>query len=260
MTDRKPLELGARVFGVGVMMLALVDLAWGNFDSGQAVPKWFPERAVLAYAAATFMLVAGAMVEWRRTAAWGALALAIYYTVFVTILMDARGILIHPTAFGNYSNPCYQLAVGMGALIVYATHARIDAAMAARLARAGRFVFGLCAVMFGLAHFFYMNLTAPLVPTWLPPNQEFWGYATGVFHIAGGLAIISGVQARLAAILLTVMYVAFTPLVHLHVLLVTHPLTQFNWSENALNIVLTGVAWIVADSLRNPTPSPGRAG
>jgi hypothetical protein len=40
-----------------------------------------------------------------------------------------------------------------------------------------------------------MNLTAPLVPKWLPPSQELWAYATGVDHIAAGVAILTGVQA-----------------------------------------------------------------
>ncbi len=70
---------GWRVYGLGVMALAMVCLAWGNFDPGQPVPKDFPDRTVLAYAAAAFMLVAGAAVQWRRTAAWGAAALTAYY-------------------------------------------------------------------------------------------------------------------------------------------------------------------------------------
>jgi uncharacterized membrane protein YphA (DoxX/SURF4 family) len=102
--------------------------------------------------------------------------------------------------------------------------------------------------LFGGAHFFYMNLTVPLVPKWLPPAQEFWAYATGVGHIAAGIAILTGVHARLAAILLTVMFASFTPLVHVPMLL-ADPSSQGNWSENALNLALTGVAWVVANSL-----------
>ena len=48
-------------------------------------------------------------------------------------------------------------------------------------------------MLFGIAHFVYMDLTVPLVPKWLPPNVRFWAVATGVFHIAAGLAIVSGV-------------------------------------------------------------------
>jgi uncharacterized membrane protein YphA (DoxX/SURF4 family) len=248
MTARKTtMEFGWRVYGLGMMALGLVCLAWGNFDSGQPVPKDFPDRTALAYAAAAFMFIAGAAVEWRRTAAWGAAALTAYYTFIVVLLMGGRVVLRHPAEFGAYSGTAEQLAIAAAALIIYAANARIDAALAARLTRAGQVTFGVCAVLFGGAHFFYMNLTIPLVPTWLPPGQVFWAYATGIGHIAAGVAILTGVQARLAAILLTVMYASFTPLVHVPTLLADHSV-YFNWTENALNLALTGCAWVVADS------------
>ena len=239
---------GRYVYGLGVMALAAVSLAWADFDPGQPVPRSFPGRAALIYAAAAFMLIAGAAVLWRRTASWGAAALAAYFALIVVIVMDGRGVIANYAEFGAYSNTAAQLAIAAGGLIVYAANARIDAALAARLTRVGQIVFGVCALLFGGAHFFYMNMTAPLVPHWLPPSQLFWGYATGIFHIAAGIAILTGIQARLAAILLTAMYACFTPLVHVPMLL-AGPASHFIWSENAVNIVLTGVAWVVADSL-----------
>ena len=246
--DKPGPRLGWRVYGLGVMALALVSLAVGNFDPGQPVPKDFPARTVLAYAAGVFMLVAGAAIEWRRTMAWGAAALTAYYTLIVVVLMDGRTVLRHSGEFIAYSNTAGQVAIAAGPLIIYAASARIDAALAGRLIRLGQLVFGVCALLFGGAHFFYMNLTAPLVPKWLPPSQEFWGYATGVAHIAAGLAILSGVKARLAAILLTIMFASFTPLVHLPMLL-ADPSNIGVWTENAANLAFTGVAWVVADSL-----------
>ena len=239
---------GWRAYGLGVMALGMVCLAWGDFDLGQPVPKDLAGRTALAYLAATFLLVAGAAVEWRRTVAWGAAALAAYYALVVVIVMGGRTLVAHYAEFGTYSGIAEQLAIAAGGLIVYAANARIDAALAARLTRLGQLAFGVCALLFGAAHFFYMNLTAPLVPKWLPLSQEFWAVATGVGHIAAGVAILTGVQARLAAILLTVMFASFTPLVHLPMLL-ADPSSRINWSENALNLVLLGVAWVVADSL-----------
>jgi uncharacterized membrane protein YphA (DoxX/SURF4 family) len=215
------------------------------------VPKAFPDRTALAYAVAAFMLVAGAAVEWRRTVAWGAAALTAYYTLIVVILMNGRLVLAHYAEFGSYSGVAEQLAIAAGGLILYAASAKIDAPLAARLARLGQLAFGVCALLFGGAHFFYMNMTIPLVPKWLPPSQEFWAYATGVAHIAAGVAILTGVQARLAAILLTVMFASFTPLVHVPLLL-ADPSSHMDWTENALNIALTGAAWVVADSLARP--------
>jgi len=252
MTPEKTTQaFGWRVYGLGVMALGMVCLAWGDFDPGQTVPKDFPDRIALAYAAAAFMVLAGAAVEWRRTAAWGAAALTVYYALIVVILMDGRVVLAHYSEFGSYSGVAEQMAIAAGGLIVYASGARIDAARAARLTRLGQLVFGVCALLFGAAHFFYLNLTVPMVPKWLPPSQEFWAYATGIGHIAAGVAILAGLHARLAAILLTAMFASFTPLVHVPMLL-ANPSSYRNWTENALNLALAGAAWVVADSLARP--------
>ena len=239
---------GWRVWGLGVMALAMVSLAWGDFDPGQPVPKAFPDRAALAYAAAAFMLLAGAAALWRRTAAWAAAALTAYYAFVVVILMNGRVALAHYGEYGAYSGAAEQLAIAAGGLIVYAANAPIDPGLAARLTRLGQMTFGVCALLFGGAHFFYMNLTTPLVPKWLPPSPEFWAYATGIGHIAAGVAILTRVQARPAAFLLTAMYASFTLLVH-GPMLQADPSSHWIWSENALNLALTGAAWVVADSL-----------
>jgi uncharacterized membrane protein YphA (DoxX/SURF4 family) len=239
---------GWRAYGLGVMALGMVCLAWGDFDLGQPVPKDLAGRTALAYLAATFLLVAGAAVEWRRTVAWGAAALAAYYALVVVILMNGRVVLAHYAEFIAYSSGAEQLAIAAGAVIIYAASASIDAALASRLTRLGQLAFGVCALLFGAAHFVYMNLTAPLVPKWLPPAQQFWAYATGVGFVAAGVAILTGVQARLAAILLTVMFASFALLVHAPMLM-ADPSSHGIWTENALNLAVMGAAWVVADSL-----------
>ncbi len=258
MTDQPthPL-LGRRVFGLGVIALGVVALASGDFLLGQPVPKSFPGRTVLAYAAGVFILAAGVAIEWRRTVVVAAAALTAYYALIVVALMNGRVVLRNPAVFGAYSGTAEELAVAAGALIVYASHAALRDDVATRLVSVGRRLFGVCAVLFGGAHFFYMSLTIPFVPTWIPPSQAFWGYATGVAHILGGIAIVTGVKARLAAILLTVMYASFAVLVHAP-MLIGEPASRMNWNENAVNLALTGVAWVVADSLMRRRPRHGR--
>ena len=246
--DKSTLAFGWRVFGLGVMALGMLCLVWGDFLPGQPVPKNFPDRGALAYAAGALMLLTGAAIEWRRTVVWGAAALTAYYTLIVVLLMNGRVVLAHYAEFGAYSGVAEQLAIAAAGLIIFAATATIDAARAARLTHLGQLAFGACALLFGGAHFFYMNMTVPLIPKWLPPSQQFWAYATGIGHIAAGVAILTGVQARLAAILLTVMFASFTPLVHLPMLL-ADPASHYIWSENVLNLALTGAAWVVADSL-----------
>lgn len=247
-TKKAGRAFGGRVYGLGVMAVGMTCLAFGSFDPGQPMPENFPARTTLPYALGAFMFLAAAAVEWRRTAAWGAAALTVYYALFVVILMNGRVLLTHYAIFVTYEDLAMQLAIAVGGLIIYATTARIDAALAARLTRLGRLVFGLCVLVFGGAHFVYMNFTAPLVPKWLPPTQEFWAYATGVGFVAAGLAILTGVQARVAAILMTAMLVSFGLLVNGRMLLADHS-SHWNWTESAVNLAVVGAAWVVADSL-----------
>lgn len=244
----KTVAYGWRVYGLGAIALGLVCLAFGDFHPGQPVPKDFPARTALAYAAAVFMLLAGMAVEWRRTAAWGTAALAAYFALVVVVLMNGRVLITHYAEFLPYESIAIQLAIAAGGLIAWASMAKINALQAAKLIRMAQLAFGICALVFGTAHFVYLDLTAPLVPHWLPPSQQFWAYATGIAHIAAGVAIITRVQARLAAVLLTVMFASFTPLVHLPMLIAT-PSSHWIWNENAVNIALIGAAWVVADSL-----------
>jgi uncharacterized membrane protein YphA (DoxX/SURF4 family) len=245
------MALGWRVYGLGVMAVGMASLAFRDFDPGQPVPENFPARTAWAHAAGVFLVVAAAALEWRRTAARGGAALTVYYAMFVVILMNGRLLLTDYAVFVTYENIAMQLAIAAGGLIIYAS-ARSNAALAAHLTRLGRMAFGVCALVFGAAHFVYINNTASLVPKWLPPTERFWGYATGVGFVAAGLAILTGLQARLAAILVTAMLASFGLLVNAPMLLADHS-SHWNWAESAVNLAVTGAAWVVADSLARPS-------
>lgn len=246
--DRPTTALGWRVYGIGVVAVGLVSFAFGDFHTGQPVPKGFPDRVLLAYLANAFLVIGGAVLQWRRLKAWAAAALTAYFGVIVVLLMDGPSLIRHPTIFGGYEGTAIELAIAAAGLIIYASGDDIEPELAERLTRVGQLTFGACALVFGAAHFVYLKYTASLVPDWLPPSQTFWAVVCGIAHIAAGIAILTGVYARLAAVLLTIMFAAFTPLVHVP-LLVSDPHKYFYWTENTINILLTGAAWVIADSL-----------
>jgi uncharacterized membrane protein len=68
--------------------------------------------------------------------------------------------------------------------------------------------FGVPWLVFGAQHFLYVDFVAGLVPAYFPARW-FWAYLTGAAMIAGGVSLITGVKARLAAALLGLMLLMF---------------------------------------------------
>ena len=193
-----------------------------------------------------------------RTARAGAAVLAALFAVWAVALAGPP-LIAHPLVMVSWQNLAELAALAAGGVAAHALSPGGEAARSASIARAGRLAFGLCLPVFGASHFVYAQLTAGLVPAWLPPGRLFWTYATGLAQIAAGLALLSGVQARLAAALLTVMYALFALLVHAPLILAA-PAVPDNWLEFSETLALAGAAWTMADSAsRGMRPGAARA-
>ena len=185
------MKFGIYVFAVAALMLGLVGLAWGDFALvWQPVPAGIPGRTILADIVGALLAFGGVALLWRRSAAFGAATLTTLFALNV-LLLHLPKVIAHPLSFSPYSGVAEQLALVAGALIAFASTAKIDAPLAARLALIGRIAFGACAIWFGLVHFHYPVDTATYIPKWLPPSQLFWAYATGVAHVSvNGLLLL----------------------------------------------------------------------
>jgi uncharacterized membrane protein YphA (DoxX/SURF4 family) len=247
---------GIRVYALGAIALGLVGLAWDDFALvWQPVPQGIPARALLAGLFAAALTAGGIATVWRRTAEWGSAALAILFSV--AVLLHVPRVIHHPQVLSAWSGLAEQLALAAAGLIAYASQGEA-AAPGHAYPRSALVVFGFCALVFGAAHFAYLEETADMVPRWLPAAPTLWSAATGAAHLAAGAAIVTGVQARLAAILLTLMCALFGVLVHAPLLL-ADPHSHLNWVMNGMNLSLTGAAWVVADSLA-PAPAAHASG
>src|SRR5207248_5687673 len=115
--------------------------------------------------------------------------------------------------------------------------------------RIAYFLYGLALIAFGLSHFFYLQLTAPLVPQWLPA-PVFWSYLTGSIYIATGLAIVSGLAVRLGTTVVAVQITLITLLVWSPVVAAGR-MTAFHWQETIVSWMLTAAAWVLAAGLES---------
>jgi uncharacterized membrane protein YphA (DoxX/SURF4 family) len=244
-------NLGIHVYGFAAIALGLVGLFWRDFASvWQPAPDSLPHRAVLACIAALLFLLAGIAVQWRRTARFGFPVLAILY--FMAALLWLPRVVGFPRMIGTWLGFAEELTLVLAAIIGYASLAPRDSAWALRTIQIARILFGICLVIFALAHFLALPNTAAFVPKWIPPSQQFWAIFTGVAHLLAGLAIITGVQARLAAYLFAVMLLGFGVLIWLPALF-AHPETHLNWAANCVNLAIAAAGWVVADSLNPAT-------
>ena len=80
--------------------------------AGKPVPADVPARVPLAYGAAALFLLAGAALQWRRTAPLGALAASGLYLVFA--LLWAKRVLGFPQILGTWSGTAEQVALALG--------------------------------------------------------------------------------------------------------------------------------------------------
>ncbi len=73
---------------------------------------------------------------------------------------------------------------------------------------------GLFFLISGVQHFFYVDFIKILIPSWIP-FSTFWVYVSGVFLLAGGLSLLTGIQRKRGALLSGWMILSWVFLVHL---------------------------------------------
>jgi uncharacterized membrane protein len=235
-------------FALTLISLGVIGLVNGAFTPTWAgVPRDMPAREVLAYACAAISLVTGVGLLLERLAAPASRALLACFVAWL-VLFRLSHFLFTPTAVDTWWGAADTSAMLAAALVLYV---RCTGKLSEKGLRVARTLFGVALIPFGLAHFLYMGNTAPLVPNWLPWHTG-WGYFTGGAFIAAGLALITGVQARLAAMLAALQIALFTLLVWVPTVATGHP-TPVQWTEFLGSWALTAAAWVVADSYRGIT-------
>lgn len=250
-----------RIPGAGRALFAATMIAFGvlGFVRGDFAPIWqevprnLAAHEALVYLCAFVALACGIGLFWARVSASAARVLFVYLLLWM-LLFKVPFIVRTPTVEVNYQS-CGETAVLVaGAWILYAWLAspwdrkQLSFAVGESGVRGARVLYALALIAFGLSHFAYLNLTAPLVPGWLPGHVA-WAYFTGAAYLAAAAAVLSGIYARLAAALSALQMGLFTLLVWLP-LIVASVATAGQRGEFAVSWALTAAAWVVADSYR----------
>lgn len=248
-------SVGHALFAATLIAFGVFGLVRGDFAPiWDVVPKDFPTREGLIYLCAAVSLLCGAGLFFQRTAGTTSRVLFAYLLLWM-LLFSIPVIAQAPLVEGSYQNWGETAVLVAGAWVLYARFAaswdrrRLGFATGDKGVHLARIVYALAMIAFGFSHFVYLNLTAPLIPAWLPWHVA-WAYFTGGAYLAAGAAMLSGVCARLAAALSALQMGLFTLLVWVP-LMAAGLMSAGQRGEFAISWALTAAAWVVADSYRD---------
>jgi len=251
-----------RIASPGHLVFAILMIACGlvGFIEGKFAPIWAPvaqatpAREVLTYLCAFVALAGGVGLLLKAAAAIAARGLFIYLALWM-LLFKVPVIFRAPLEEVSYQSNG-ESAVWVAAAWVLAIWFASDAekqrfgfVLGDTGLRLARILYGLALIAFGFSHFFYVNMTTPLVPAYLPLHDS-WAYITGGCYLAAGVAIIVGLLARLAALLVLVQIALITVLVWAPMVAAGN-IDAGHWQETVVSCVITAGAWVMADSYRD---------
>jgi uncharacterized membrane protein len=257
-------SVGHVAFAATLIVFGILGLTHGDFAAiWQDAPKDVPLRHALAYLCAAVSLGTGIGLLIRRTCA-GAARVLLAFLLLWMLLVKGRYIVLAPTTEGSYQSWGETAVLVAGAWALYVRFAtawderRLAFATGDSGLRIARILYALALIAFGLSHFVYLQLTAPLVPSWLPWHDG-WAYFTGATYLAAGAALLVGVCMGLAAMLSALQMGLFTLLVWMPIA-VSGQMTPSQWSELGVSWALTAAGWVLAESIRSAGRRSGLSG
>lgn len=210
-------SLAVVLFSIGMVGLGTLSVIYRDFAyDWQPVPAFHPGRGALAVACGMFMIVASIALLLRPTRTIAAQAL--FPFVLAWTCLKTPALIVAPSIEGVWLGFGEIGMLLAGGWVLFASSPAKEGAAffrhitGQRGLRIAQVVFGLAVIPVGLGHIFYVNITASLVPPWLPFRIAI-AYLTGVVQIACGLGILFSVLPRAAALIESGMLALFAFLV-----------------------------------------------
>ncbi len=251
-----------RIASLGHLVFAILLIAFGlvGFIEGKFAPIWAPVaqttpgRELLIYVCAFVALAGGVGLLLKAAAPIAARGLFVYLALWM-LLFKVPFIIRAPFEEVSYQSNG-ENAVWVAAACVLAVRFASDTekqrfgfALGDIGLRGARVLYGLALIAFGFSHFFYANMTTPLVPAYLP-FHDAWASITGGAYLAAGVAIIAGMLARLAAHLVLLQIALITVLVWTPFVTAGN-IDAGHWQETVVSCFITAGAWVMAESYRD---------
>jgi uncharacterized membrane protein len=210
-------RLAVCLFSVGMIGLGMLSVLARDFAfDWQPLRAFHPGRDALVVGCGLFLIAASVGLLIRATAAIAARVLFPFLVLWLCLKVPA--VVAAPAVEGVWSGLGEIGMLLAGGWILFARLSLLESApflrhiTATQGVRRAQFLFGLSVLPVGLAHFFYNEITASLVPSWLPFRSSV-AYMTGPAQLACGFALLFSIVPRAAALIEAVMVGLFAFLV-----------------------------------------------
>jgi len=248
-TSQQP---GLTLFAVGMVALGALALRYGDFALvWQPVAPWVPGRVVLAYCSGVLMVVCGAGLLFRPAAKWAVRVLFPYLIVWALLKVPALVVAPQMEAVWLGIGELTVLLAGGWVLFARLGEIREDSLFGflagERGVFAARILMGVSLIPIGLSHLVYSNITASMVPAWLPYRLG-WAYLTGAGQIACGLGLLFGILPGVAAMVEAAMVFIFAFLVW-GPGIAGAPKQRLPWTAFFISWAIAAAAWVVAQNV-----------
>jgi uncharacterized membrane protein len=247
-------KVGRIFFAIPMVVFGIQYVAHGNYAGGlPPVPPWAPGGAVGAYLVGVVLIATGISIITNKEARASALAVGVLFLACVVFLQFLHfSAVIHD---GTERTRAFEplalsaAAFALAALLTVQTLHTFGTSANAKLILFGRLVFGFSMVVFGIQHFLYAPFLATLVMAWLPWHL-FWIYFTGGSMVAAGLAFGTAILARVAGLMLGLMFLLWVLLLHLPRVL-AHIHNQDELTSLFVALAFSGASFIFAAAIKS---------
>jgi uncharacterized membrane protein len=238
------------LFAIGMIGLGVLALIYGDFALvWQPVPAGLPGRTALAYGSGVLMLLTGAGLLFRATAAWSIRILFPYLILW--LLLKVPALVIAPQMEAVWLGIGELAMLLAGGWVLFATFSRLGSRFSYITGERGillaRILFAVALIPVGLSHLVYGKQTAELVPPWLP-FRTAWAYLTGIGQMACGAGLLLSIYPRVAAIAEAGMLSLFTLLVWAPAIM-AKPTARMPWTAFFISWAIASAAWVIAGQI-----------
>lgn len=246
------IKAGKDFLAFSILAIGSIHIITKNFPTGLLpVPDTFPGRTLFVYASGVAMIVAAVLLMLRRYA--GAYIAGISFLLLMAIF-QIPALIKNPNDPNAWTGAFEILSLFSGMLILAGIflpremHKKWMIGSSAGLLLAGRYLFAVALVVFGVQHYIYKQFLLGLIPAWVPAKEFMEGVVLITFF-AVALSIFVQQLERIATALLAFMFFCWFWMLHVP-RVIEHPHTETEWTSMFIVMAMCGISLLVMGTSR----------